>query len=149
MKTNIPGGGSPTNKTARKPSDQEQVTAFIDKLESPLRDMVQNIRGIILNTAPEIGERIKWNHPSFYYTGDLKPFDPKEYKRDIAVFNLFKDRVMLVFPTGARVADSTGLLEGTFTDGRRTVLFKDLADVDAKGVTLQTVVRAWLDQVEN
>src|SRR5450432_4394061 len=102
-----------------KLSDEEQVTAHIKKLEPELGKTIEVIRKIILNTDKEIGERIKWNNPSFYYTGEMKPFDPKEYKREIIVFNLFKNRIMLVFPSGARVNDKSGLLEGDFKNGRR------------------------------
>src|SRR6476619_7594793 len=94
-----------------KPSDQEQVTAHIQKLEPALRKIVETIRQIILSTDKEIGERIKWNNPSFYYTGEMKPFDPKEYKRELIVLNLYKGRIMLVFPSGAKVDDSSGLLQ--------------------------------------
>src|SRR3954468_12861828 len=100
-----------------KISDQEQVTQHIKKLEPGLGKIVEVIRQIILNTDKEIGERIKWNNPSFYYTGEMKPFDPKEYKREIIVFNLFKGRIMLVFPDGAKVNDTSGLLEGDYKDG--------------------------------
>jgi len=55
-----------------------------------------------LSTDKEIGERIKWNNPSFYYTGEMKLFDPKEHKREIIVFNLYKGRIMLVFPSGEK-----------------------------------------------
>jgi hypothetical protein len=40
----------------------------------------------------------------------MKPFDPKEYKREIIVMNLFKGRIMLVFPSGAKVKDASGML---------------------------------------
>ena len=56
----------------------------------------------------------------------MKEFDPKEYKRDIIVFNLFKGRIMLVFPGGAKVKDASGLLEGDYKDGRRFIVFKDV-----------------------
>ena len=56
----------------------------------------------------------------------MKEFDPKEYKRDIIVFNLFKGRIMLVFPSGAKVKDASGLLEGDYKDGRRFIVFKDV-----------------------
>ncbi|RRB07669.1 DUF1801 domain-containing protein [Larkinella rosea] len=131
-----------------KHSDQEQVSDHIQKLEPELRQLVETIRQIILNIDPEIDERIKWNNPSFYYTGEMKPFDPKEYKREIAVFNLHQGRVMLVFPSGAKVNDSSGLLEGNYKDGRRTVIFKDLSDVQLKEKPLRNVVIDWLKLVE-
>src|SRR3954466_12546832 len=118
-------------KTPPKLTDQEQVTRHIKKLEPEVGKIVEVIRKIILKTDKSIGERIRWNNPSFYYTGEMKPFDPKEYKRDIIVFNLHKNRLMLVFPTGAKLKDKSGLLTGDFKDGRRIVILKDLADVKA------------------
>jgi hypothetical protein len=131
-----------------KLSDQEQVTEQIKKLEPKLGKIVELIRQIILSTDKEIDERIKWNNPSFYYTGEMKPFDPKEYKREIIVFNLFKGRIMLVFPSGAKVNDLSGLLEGDYKDGRRIVIFKDLNDVKTKEKALRQVIKGWLKLVD-
>lgn len=131
-----------------KLSDKEQVDVHIAKLNPEIRDTIQYIRKAILAIDPQIGERIKWNNPSMYYTGEMKPFDPKEYKREIVVFNLFKGRIMLVFPSGAKVNDTSGLLEGKFTDGRKTVVFNDLDDVKAKEKDLQNVIQKWLNMVE-
>ena len=132
---------------AIKMSDSEQVTEHIRKLGAELGGVIETIRKIILSTDKEIGERIKWNNPSFYYTGAMKAFDPKEYKREIVVMNLYKGRIMLVFPSGAKVNDTSGLLEGDYKDGRRIVLFKDLSDVKAKEKTLKKVIKTWLKLV--
>ena len=129
-------------------TDSEQVIEHIQKLDTATREIVQLLRQIILNTDAEIGERIKWNNPSFYYTGDMKSFEPKEYKREIVVFNLFKGRMMLVFPSGAKVNDTSGLLEGDYKDGRRITVFKDLEDVKAKEGVLKKIILDWLSLVE-
>ena len=134
--------------TAKKPSDEEQVTAHIEKLDPELGKTVEAIRKIILGTDKEISEHIKWNNPSFYYSGEMKPFDPKEYKRHIIVLNLHKGRIMLVFPSGARVNDTSGLLEGDYKDGRKTVVFADIEDVKSKKKALQDVIKEWLKLVE-
>ncbi|HTM98120.1 MAG TPA: DUF1801 domain-containing protein [Pedobacter sp.] len=131
-----------------KLSDQEQVNEHIAKLNSPLKETAEYLRQSILKVDPVIGEQIKWNNPSFYYTGEMKAFNPKEYRRDIVVFNLHKGRMMLVFPSGAKVKDTTGLLEGKFTDGRKTVVFTDLDDVKAKEKDLQQVIKTWLSLIE-
>jgi hypothetical protein len=78
----------------------------------------------------------------------MNAFDPKEYKRDIAVFNLFKGRIMLVFPGGAQLPDPSRLLEGKYTDGRRLLTFKDLADAEAKQKPLQQLFRDWISLVD-
>ncbi|MEP7231175.1 MAG: DUF1801 domain-containing protein [Ginsengibacter sp.] len=127
---------------------KEQVTAHIKKLDPVFGKIIETIRQIILSTDKEIGERIKWNNPAFYYTGEMKPFDPKEYKREIIVFNLFKNRIMLVFPGGAKVNDTTGFLEGDYKDGRRIVIFKDMEDVKSKEKALRKVIKAWLKLVD-
>jgi len=131
-----------------KLSDQEQVTAHIAKLDPEFGKIIEAIRQIILSTDKSIGERIKWNNPSFYYTGEMKTFDPKEYKREIVVFNLFKGRIMLVFPSGAKVKDTSSLLEGDYKDGRRIVILKDMNDVVSKKKALQKVIKKWLILVD-
>lgn len=133
---------------SNKLSDSQQVTAHIKKLDAELAVIVEYIRQIILNTDVEIGERIKWNNPSFYYTGPIKEFDPKEYKREIVVFNLFKGRIMLVFPSGAKVNDASGFLTGDYKDGRRIAMFSDLDDVKSKEKILQSIIKKWLELVE-
>ena len=132
-----------------KLTDEEQVSEHIQKLEPAVGQVVETLRQIILSTDPAIGERIKWNNPSFYYTGEMLEFDPKEYKRDLIVMNLHKGRIMLVFPSGAKVNDQSGLLEGDYKDGRRIAIFKDLADVEAKHGALQKVIVDWLVLVES
>ena len=131
-----------------KLSDQEQVSEHIQQLEPSVGQVVETLRQIILSTDPEIGERIKWNNPSFYYTGEMLEFDPKEYKRDLIVMNLHKGRIMLVLPSGAKVNDQSGLLEGDYKDGRRVAVFKDLEDVLAKQGALQKIIQDWLKLVE-
>ncbi|WP_394994881.1 DUF1801 domain-containing protein [Emticicia sp.] len=130
--------------TSTKLSDQEQVSEHIAKLEPEFGKIIEAIRQIILSTSSEIGERIKWNNPSFYYTGEMKPFDPKEYKRDIIVLNLHKNRIMLVFPSGAKVNDTSGLLEGNYSDGRKLAIFKDMKEVKSKEQLLQNIIKIWI-----
>lgn len=129
-------------------SGKDEVTAHIQKLDPAFGKIIETIRQVILSTDKEIGEHIKWNNPSFYYTGSMKPFDPKEYKRDMIVFNLHNGRIMLVFPSGAKINDTSGLLEGDFKDGRRIIILKDMEDVKAKSEALQNVIRIWLSLID-
>jgi hypothetical protein len=131
-----------------KLSDQEQVDEHIAKLDPSVKGTIEYLRQVILAVDPQINERIKWNNPSMYYAGEMKSFDPKEYKREIVVFNLHKGRMMLVFPSGAKVNDASGLLEGNFADGRKTTIFNDLDEVKAKEKDLQQVIKIWLSLVE-
>lgn len=126
-------------------SEPDKVNAYMKKLKHPLANVVEALRQIILSTDKQIGEEIKWNAPTFFYAGEMGPFDPKEYKRYIVVFNLYKkDCVRLVFPSGARVKDTSELLEGDYADGRRLAMFYDLKDVAAKEKILRRIIKKWL-----
>lgn len=136
---------SNTADITTKPSEPDKVDSYMEKLDYPLKNVVQAVREIILNTDPEIGEEVKWNAPTFFYTGEMRPFNPKEYKRYLIVFNLFqKDCLRLVLPIGARVNDTSGLLEGSYADGRRLAMFRSMDDVHAKKDALQQVIKEWL-----
>jgi hypothetical protein len=76
------------NVKSTKPSEPGKVDDYIKKLKHPLVNVVKALRRIILSTDSEIGEEIKWNAPTFFYAGEMGPFNPKEYKRYIVVFNL-------------------------------------------------------------
>jgi hypothetical protein len=131
-----------------KSSDTQQVTDHIAQLDPQLGKVITYLRKVILSTDKIIGERIKWNNPSFYYTGEMKAFDPKEYKRELIVMNLHKNRIMLVFPSGAKVNDKSGLLTGDYKDGRRLVVFADLADVKSKEKQLKKVIKDWISLID-
>ena len=131
----------------QKLSNTELVVAYIEKLEEPTREIVAALRQIILSTDPEIAEEIKWNAPSFYYSGEMKPFDPKEYRRHIIVMNLHK-RLLLVFPSGANIDNTSGLLTGDYKDGRRLLEVKTIADVKSITPALKAAIKDWLSKVE-
>ena len=134
-----------TKEPTTKPSEPEKVDAYMAKLKHPLTNVVADLRQIILSTNKEIGEEIKWNAPAFFYKGELPPFDPKQYKRHVVVFNLFKQNcIRVVFPSGARVKDESGFLEGDYPDGRRLAFFHDMKEVKSRKPILQRIVKQWL-----
>ena len=132
----------------KKPVKAASVEEFIEQLPDPFAALIKTIRTTFLKTDKDIGEQIKWNAPCFVYTGSMKPFNPKEYKRDIAVVNVYKGYVLIVFPTGALVTDDSGLLEGKYTDGRRLARIYDMEDLRSKEKALQKVLKAWLKTVD-
>ncbi|WP_020214222.1 DUF1801 domain-containing protein [Flavobacterium rivuli] len=132
-----------------KLSDSDLVTQYITTSAHPLADVMQALREVILSTDEGISEQIKWNSPAFYYNGVMASFNAKEYKRDIVVFNLRKNNyILLIFPTGATINDTSGLFEGSYADGRRMVTITGMDNLTSKNDDLQTVLRQWLAQVE-
>lgn len=134
---------------SQKLSPEQEVQDFFSKLNHPLKEALQLIRKLILESDAEVAEHIKWNSPSFYYSGEMKDFDPKEYKRDIVVSNLHKnDSILLIFPTGYVIEDSSGLLGGNFKDTRKSITFTSLEEVQNRAEDLQNIIRSWLSKVE-
>jgi len=132
-----------------KPSEPEKVDAYLRSAKHPLLDVVKSLRRVILAADRSIGEEIKWNAPTFFFAGPMKPSDPKQYKRYLVVFNLYKkDCIRLVFPSGARVNDASGLLQGDYADGRRLALFYSLTDVKNKSRTLRQIIKKWLKRLD-
>ena len=132
-----------------KASEPGKVDAYMRQLKHPLAEVVEALRKIILSTDGEIGEEIKWNAPSFFYTGEMAPSDPKEYKRYIIVFNLFqKDCARLIFWQGARLNDKSGFLQGDYADGRRLAHFSSMEEVKSKRALLQSSIKRWLETLD-
>lgn len=132
-----------------KPSEPEQVDAYMRELKHPLKRVVEDLRAIILHADSEIGEEIKWNAPAFFYMGRMAEFSPKQYKRHMVVFNLGKKEcVRLIFLGGARIDDTSGLLVRDYADGRRLAQFSSVDEVHSKRRILEQVIKQWLNTLE-
>ncbi|MDX2046305.1 MAG: DUF1801 domain-containing protein, partial [Chitinophagaceae bacterium] len=125
------------------------VDEFMQNLVYPLKDVLQYFRKFILRVHPEIGEGIFYNAPVFYYTGKMKPFNLKDYKRYIAGSNLFKkDTLRIIFLRGASVKDTTNILEGDYKDGRRLLSFKSIEDVKSKEKALKSIIEELVKNID-
>lgn len=133
---------------AKETNNPIAVTEYIAGLNPSFGELIQAIREIILATDNRIGEQIKWNSPSFFYIGEMEAFDPKEYKRDLVVINVRKEQALLVFPTGANIKDTSGILEGNYSDGRRMITIKSFEELHTKTDSLKTVIQLWLNQIK-
>ncbi|MBF4516187.1 DUF1801 domain-containing protein [Flavobacterium sp. ANB] len=131
-----------------KQSDTELVTALVEKLDAENKSTVAFLRQLILDTDKEIGEQVKWNSPSFYFTGEMKAFNPKEYKRDILVINIHRGSILLVFPTGSTITDIDILKAVNYPDGRKIIKIANLEEAKIKQKALQAIIVEWLGKVE-
>lgn len=134
--------------TKTKLTESGQVTQHIRKLPESIQPAIEYLRQVVLSIDDEIAEQIKWNSPAFYYSGKMKEFNPKEYKRDILVMNLRKDKIMCVLPTGMSIKNNTEILEGNYTDGRRIINFNSLDDIKHKEKKLKETIKEWLGLIE-
>jgi len=132
-----------------KLTEEEAVNEYVMSLNHPLKEVVMELRDIISTAGDEIKEQIKWNSLSYYYSGEMKPFDPKEFKRDIVVLNLHKeDFVLMVFPTGAIIQNDYEILEGNYPDSRKSIKISSKKELKEKSLNLQNVIKEWLKLVD-
>lgn len=124
-----------------------KVTELLGSIEPQTKELVDYLRRVFLSADAEISEHIKWNSPAFYYTGEMKAFDAKEYKRDLAVINLHRGKVLVVFPTGNKI-DMPALGGKDYPDGRKIVEVKSLEDAKSKSDALSEGIKKWLNQIE-
>ena len=113
---------------------KDVVDAYMRDVDHPFKVEMQAVREIILGVSPKISERIKWNAPSFHYKEDLGAFNPRA--TEFA-------HLILLFPGGQGMDDSSGLLEGNHKE-RREAKFHSLDDVKAKKRALEKLVKGWV-----
>ncbi|QYR21440.1 DUF1801 domain-containing protein [Paenibacillus sp. sptzw28] len=124
-------------------SGRQQVLEFLNDLEHPLKEEIEEVRKIILSANDSITEHIKWNAPSFCFNNE-----------DRITFNLQgKGFFRLVFHCGAKVKDhamnkplfedTSGLL-GWVTADRAIIKLTDRLDVESKRAKLTEVVTEWI-----
>jgi uncharacterized protein YdhG (YjbR/CyaY superfamily) len=124
---------------AKKPklTDAEQVAAWMDDLDSPLKPGIALLREIIRHADPRIAERIKWNAPSYHLGGtDIVTFGPRR-----------GDKILLVFHHPAIVQVTSDLLEGDFKD-RRLAWFSTMQEIEDGRKDLTRIVKAVVGKID-
>lgn len=126
----------------------DPVSTHIKGIDPEFRETVQKLRALFLAANPEIAEHIKWNSPAFFYTGEMKSFDPKEYRRDIAVINLHRGKILIVFPTGNKIDKSIGLKGKDYPDGRKIVTIENLKEAEDLSEVLRNGINNWISRID-
>ena len=112
---------------------QPEVDTWFERYDSPMKDVVQRVREIVLDTDPRVDECIKWQAPTFTYKGNIASFFPKS-----------RQHASLMFHLGAKIPGTYPRLEGS-GDTSRVMKVADLDDAEAARPELESIVRAWCD----
>lgn len=107
----------------------KEVNDFMEKLEHPLKNEIELVRTIILESDPSILEQVKWNAPSFRNTEDFVTFNVRPV-----------DKIHLVFHHPSIVQIKSDLLEGEYKD-RRMLYLGNRAEIDAARTEIQRIIR--------
>lgn len=120
----------------------EEVTIFLDNLVHPLRNEIEVLRQIILNSNPKLTENIKWNAPNFCYDGEdritMRIQPPKQIQ---IIFH--RGAKVLEQPKSRLINDESKLLAWKAND-RAVATFKTLADINSNQSALREIVNEWV-----
>ena len=119
-----------------KPTDAEQVTAYMEKLVHPLKEEMEAVRTIIKTSDKSIQERIKWNAPSYYTSADMVTFNHRS-----------PEYVHLIFHHPMIVKIKSALLEGDYKD-RRMVYFRSMKEVNASKKEMQRIIKELVQLIQ-
>jgi hypothetical protein len=106
-----------------------EVNEYMKRLEHPLKNEIDIVRKMILESDPDILEQVKWNAPSFRYEKDFVTFNARPL-----------DKIHLVFHHPSIVQIHSELLEGEYKD-RRMMYLANRAEIEAARSELQRIVR--------
>ena len=117
-------------------SRNEDVDAWLERYDSPMKPLLERARDIILGADDRIGEVVKWSTPTFVYKGNLASFQPRA-----------KQFVSILFHEGASIQGDHSLLEGG-GEHARYARIADEGELEARRPALEAIVRAWCDSRE-
>ena len=139
-----------TKQSTEKLSGSDQVLAFLQQLEHPLKQEIQEVREIILQSDRRITEHIKWNAPSFCINDE-----------DRITFNFYgANKFRLVFHCGSKktekkeikgkvIVDDSGLLEWV-ADDRATITITSSESLNEEiRNNLKKVASKWIEATKN
>lgn len=112
------------------------VQTWFDQLNHPLRNVMLEVRTLMLSADPRLTETMKWKSPTFMYRGNIASINPRA-----------KAHVSLMFHTGAKIPGTHPVLEGG-GDTARYVRFESAADVKAKSEAVKQVIRSWCSAMD-
>ena len=120
----------------------KEVSEFLDGLNHPLRDEIENLRHIIINAMNGLTENIKWNGPNYCYEDNdritMKIQPPKQ--------------IQLIFHRGAKkqeqpkekIIQSKSKLLLWKENDRAIVTFKNMSEIENGKTDLISIVNEWI-----
>lgn len=119
-----------------------EVSHFLSEQNHPLIDLINQLRGVILNTGCGLEENIKWNGPNFHLANEdritMKIFPPKQ--------------IQLIFHRGAKkqtqpdqklISEHSALLQWKEND-RAILSLKTVEDLSKHQSEIQQIVKDWI-----
>nr|WP_315219454.1 DUF1801 domain-containing protein [uncultured Flavobacterium sp.] len=121
-----------------------EVTEFLDQLNHPLREEIEELRKIILASNKNLTENIKWNAPNYCFE--------KDDRITMKVLPV-STQIQLIFHRGAKkqeqpkgklIANNSKMLVWKEND-RAIITFKNSQDIESGKAALEKIINEWIN----
>lgn len=109
-----------------------EVDAWMARYDNPMRDVVQRVRHILLQSDDRLTECVKWQTPTFVYKGYLASFYPKP-----------ETMTTLVFHAGRSIPGEFQHLESSGKDSLAMHVVS-IAEAEERRDELERIVASWI-----
>lgn len=125
-----------------------EVTEFLDQLDHPLREEIEELRSIILSSNKNLAENIKWNAPNYSFEHD---------DRITMKIKPVSTQLQLIFHRGAKkqeqskdklIANNSKMLVWKEND-RAIITFKNSQDIETGKAELEKIINQWIKATNN
>lgn len=123
----------------------QEVNVFLNQKQLPLRNEIDQLRSLIMDSSFSIKEIIKWNSPNYVFEG-----------KDFLTMKIEPKKViLLVFHRGAKASeplkrkfidDDTHWLEWKGND-RAIMTFGHQKDIEVKATILREIIHKWIKNI--
>jgi len=103
------------------PIDSQEIKDYVSGLSDFQKDLVLEIREVVLSANKKIKEGIKWGSIAFFN------------HKNICGYRVAKHHVTLLFMEGASLDDKYGILNGSGAKAR-TIKVTDVGEIHKKGI---------------
>jgi hypothetical protein len=125
-------------------NSNNEVTNFLDELNHPFREQIEQLRNYILTASDDLTENIKWNGPN-YCLGN-------EDRITMRIQPVTTKQIQVIFHCGAKkqeqpkdklIANNSKMLVWKEND-RAVVSFKNMQDIENGKAELTEIIKEWL-----
>jgi len=120
-----------------------EVSTFLDELNHPFRNEIEQLRHCILAANSDLTENIKWNGPNYCHKNDdritMRVMPPK--KQAQLIFH--RGTKKLEQPKEKLIEDQSGLLVWKEND-RAIATFKSMEEIENAKASLTSIIDNWL-----
>lgn len=121
-----------------------ELTNFLDELNHPFRNEIEQLRICILTANKELTENIKWNGPNYSFNN--------EDRITMRIQPTTTKQIQIIFHCGAKVQDQPKdrIIKNNFeiltwkTNDRALATFKNIQDIENGKTDLTKIVNEWI-----